>query len=133
LGDTLHGIVLWHKADIKLIASTTTPVDADRPSPRPPSPPYPQPPSPPSPPGKRATSTPTPSAPKKGKKKTSSLPAAGPTKKKQKTVERKLTYEKTTEELEEETALYIKEQLKPKVPEKREPVPLDVEKRLSEI
>ena len=40
----------------------------------------------------------------------------GPSKKKQKTVERILTYEKTAEELEDETARYIKEQLKPKVP-----------------
>jgi len=88
LGDTLHGIVLWCKADIKLNANTMAPVDPDdRPSPRPP--------SPPSLPGQRATSTPNPQAPEKGKKKTSSLPAAGPTKKKQKTVERKLTYEKT--------------------------------------
>ena len=99
LGDAMHGIVLWHKADIKLTASTTAPVQTDHPSPRPPSPPSPQPPpSSPSPPGQRATSTPTPPTPGKGKKKTSSLPAAGPSKKKQKTVERKLTYEKTVEE-----------------------------------
>ena len=39
---------------------------------------------------------------------------------------KKLTYEKTAEELEEDTARYIKEQLKPKVPEKRVPVPLKV-------
>jgi hypothetical protein len=26
-GDVLHGIVLWRKADIKLIENTTTPVD----------------------------------------------------------------------------------------------------------
>jgi hypothetical protein len=110
LGDALHGVVLWHKADIKLTASTTALVQTDRPSPRPPSPPSPQPPpSPPSPPGQRATSTPTPLVPEKGKKKTSSLPAAEPSKKKQKTVERKLTYEKTAEKLEEETARYIKE------------------------
>ena len=109
LGDALHGVVLWRKADIKLTASTTAPVQTDRPSPRPPSPPSPQPPpSPPSPSRQRATSTPTPLAPEKGKKKTSSLPAAGPSKKKQKTVERQLTYEKTAEELEEETARYIK-------------------------
>ena len=79
LGDALHGVVLWHKADIKLTASTTAPVQTDRPSPWPPSPPSPQPaPSPPSPPAQRATSTPTPPAPEKGKKKTSSLPAADP-------------------------------------------------------
>ena len=47
------------------------------------------------------------SDPEKGKKKTASLPAARPSKKKQKMVERKLTYEKTAEELEEETARYI--------------------------
>src|SRR6185369_3136709 len=57
---------------------------------------------------------------KKGKKKIASLPMAGPSKKKQKTVERKLTYKKTAEELEEETARYIKEQLKIKVPSPRE-------------
>ena len=33
LGYALHGIVLWRKADIKLIASTTAPVETDRPSP----------------------------------------------------------------------------------------------------
>src|SRR6185369_1083280 len=105
----------------KLTASTTAPVQTDRPSPRPPSPPSPQPPpSPPSPLGQRATSTPTPPAPEKGKKKTASLPAAGPSKKKKKTVERKLTYEKTAEMLEEEIARYIKEQLKPKLPPPRE-------------
>ena len=43
LGDATHGIVLWRKADIKLIASTTAPVQTDRPSSRPPSPPSPQP------------------------------------------------------------------------------------------
>ena len=108
LGDAMHGIVLWRKADIKLTASTTAPVQTDRPSPRPLSPPSPHPaPSPPYLPAKRATSTATPPAPEKGKKKTTSLPAAGPSKKKQKTVERKLTYEKTVEELEEETARYI--------------------------
>ena len=67
LGDTLHGIVLWRMADIKLIGNTAAPVD-------PPSPPHydnddrdssPQPPSPPSPPGQRASSTPTPPAQKK--------------------------------------------------------------------
>src|SRR6185503_17125652 len=127
LGDALHGVVLWRKADIKLTASTTAPVQTDRPSPRPPSPPSPQP--PPSPPGQRATSTPTPPAPEKGKKKTTSLPAAGPSKKKQKTIERKLTYKKTPQELEEETARYIKEQLKPKVPPPREKVPLELGKK----
>ena len=76
------------------------------------------------------TSTPTPPAPKKWKKKTASLPVAGPSKKKQKTVERKLTYEKTAEELEEDTARYIKEQLKPKVPPLRENVPLELGKQL---
>ena len=50
-------------------------------------------------PERRAGSAPTPSAPEgKGKKKTTSLPAVGPSKKKQKTVERKLTYEKTAED-----------------------------------
>ena len=58
LGDALHGIVLWCKADIILIANTTAPVDPDD---RPP----PHPPSPPSPPEQRATSTPTPPAPEK--------------------------------------------------------------------
>ena len=131
LGDTLHGVVLWCKADIKLTASTMAPVQTDRPSPRPSSPPSPKPlASPPSPPWQRVTSTPTPPAPEKGKKKTSSLPAAGPSKKKQKTVERQLTYEKTAEELEEETARYIKEQLKPKVPPPREKVPLELGKKL---
>ena len=69
--------------------------------------------------GAKGMSTPTPPALEKGKKKTASLLAAGPSKKKQKMVERKLTYEKTAEELEEETAQYIKEQLKPKVPPSR--------------
>lgn len=83
LGDALHGVVLWRKADIKLTASTTAPVQTDRPSPRPTSPPSPlPPPSPPSPPAQRATSTPTPPTLEKGKKKTASLPAAGPSKKK---------------------------------------------------
>ena len=82
-----------------------------------------------SPPAQRATSTPTP-APEKGKKKTASLPAAGPSKKKQKMVERKLTYEKTAGELEEETARYIKEQLKPQVPPPREKVTLKLGKKL---
>ncbi|KAG2561351.1 hypothetical protein PVAP13_8KG201701 [Panicum virgatum] len=132
LGDALHGVVLWRKADIKLTASTTAPVQTDRPSPRSPSPLSPQPPpSPPSPPAQRATSTPTPPDPEKGKKKTASgLLADGPSKKNQKMVERKLTYEKTAEELEEETAQYIKEQLKPKVPPPREKVPLEQGKKL---
>ena len=109
LEDALHGVVLWRKADIKLTASTTAPMQTDRPSPRPPSPPSTQPPpSPLSLSAQRPTSTPTPPAPEKGKKKTASLPVAGPSKKKQKTVERQLTYEKTAEELEEETARYIK-------------------------
>ena len=109
LGDALHGVVLWRKADVKLTASTTASVPTDRPSPRSPSLPSPQPPpSPPSPPAHRATSTPTPPDPEKGKKKTASgLPADGPSKRK-KTVERKLTYEKTAEELEEDTSRYIK-------------------------
>ena len=98
------------QGSIHRLAVSAAPVQTDRPSPWPSSPPSPQPPpSPLSPPAQRATSTPTPPAPKKGKKKTASLPAAGPTKKKQKTIERKLTYEKTAEELEEETAQYIKE------------------------
>ena len=68
-GDALHGVVLWRKANIKLIVSTTAPVQTDRPSPQPPSSSSPQPtPSPPSPPAQRATSTPTPPAPEKGKK-----------------------------------------------------------------
>ena len=79
LGDALDGVVLWRKADIKLTASTTAPVQTDRPSPQPPSPPSPQPaPSLPSPPAQRAMCTPTPHAPEKEKKKTASLPAAGP-------------------------------------------------------
>ena len=66
LGDALHGVVLWRKANIKLTASTTAPVQTDRPSPWPPSPSSPQPPpSPPSPPGQSATSTPTPPAQEK--------------------------------------------------------------------
>jgi len=66
LGDALHGVVLWPKTDIKLTASTTAPVQTDRPSPRPPLPSSPQPPpSPPSLPAQRATSTPTPPAPEK--------------------------------------------------------------------
>ena len=77
LGDAMHGIVLWRKANIKLTASTTSPVQTDRPSPRPPSPPSPQkPPSPPSPPAQKATSTPTPPTPEKGKEK-DSIPPSG--------------------------------------------------------
>ena len=45
-------------------------------------------------------------------------------------VERKLTYEKTAEELEEDTDRYIKEQLKAKVPLPREKVPLELGKQL---
>ena len=41
-----------------------------------------------------------------------------------------MTYEKTAEELEEDTARYIKEQLKPKVPPPREKVPLELGKKL---
>ena len=41
-----------------------------------------------------------------------------------------MTYEKTAEELEEDTARYIKEQLKPKVPLSRENVPLELGKKL---
>ena len=64
------------------------------------------------------------------------MPAAGTQTKKQKKVEKdtnsrkKLIYEKTTEELEEDTAQYIKEQLKPKVPPPREKVPLELGKKL---
>ena len=131
LGDVLHGVVLWCKADIKLTASTTAPLQTDRPSMWSRSPPSPQPPpSPPSPPAQRATSTPTPLDPEKGKKKTASLPAAGPSKKKEIMVEKKLTYEKTAKGLEEETARYIKEQLKPKVPLSREKVPLELGTKL---
>jgi len=84
LGEALHGVILWRKAHIKLIGSTSAPVEpptlpgadnddddfSDPPSlqPRPPSP------SPP-----RARSTPTPPAPGKGKRHTSSLPPAGTT------------------------------------------------------
>ena len=131
MGDALHGIVLWRKADIKLIANNKAPVDpppsasspldhgnADR-DPTP---------SAPSPPEQRPDSTPTPLAPEKGKKKTSSLPLAGPTNKKQKRVEKKigpkkkLSYELTQEELDEEVDRQVKDHFKPKVPEKRVPV-----------
>ena len=90
MGDALHGIVLWRKADIKLIANNKAPVEL--------------PPSAPSPldygnidrdptpsPEQTAGSTPTPPTPKgKGKKKTASLPLPGPTNKKQKRVEKKI-------------------------------------------
>ena len=77
LGDALHGVVLWCKADIKLTASTTAPMQTDRPSPRPTSLPSPlPPPSPPSLPAQRATSTPTPPTPEKGKEK-DSIPPSG--------------------------------------------------------
>ena len=93
MADALHGIVLWRKADIKLIANNKAPVDP------PPSASslldygndYRDPtPSAPSPPEQRPDSTPTPPAPEKGKKKTPSLPLAGPTNKKQKRVEKKI-------------------------------------------
>ena len=45
-------------------------------------------------------------------------------------VDRKLIYEKTAEELEEDTARYIKEQLKPKVPPPRENISLELGKKL---
>ena len=70
LGDALHGIILWRKANIKLIRNRAAPMD-------PRSPPIcdnddrdssPEPPSAPSPPGQRARSTPTPPAQKKEKK-----------------------------------------------------------------
>ncbi|KAG2635741.1 hypothetical protein PVAP13_2NG380603 [Panicum virgatum] len=132
LGDAMHEIVLWRKADIKLTASTTAPVLTDRPSRRPPSSPSPQPPpSPLSPPAQRATSTPTPPAPEKGKKKTASLPAAGPSKKKQKTVERKLTYEKTAEE--EKVPLELGKQLLASLDNPPQPksLPSDYERTLT--
>jgi len=125
LGDALHGIVLWRKADIKLTANNKDPVD---PPPSAPSPldygnvdrdPTPS-------PEQRAGSTPTPPPPEgKGKKKTASLPLPGPTNKKQKTVEKKigpkkkLDYELTQEELDEEVDREVKEHFKPKVQEKR--------------
>jgi hypothetical protein len=94
LGDALHGIVLWRKADIKLIANNKAPMD---PPPSAPSPldygnDYRDPtPSAPSPPQQRPGSTQTTPAPEeKRKKKTSSLPLAGPTNKKQKRVEKKI-------------------------------------------
>ena len=135
LADALHGIVLWRKADIKLIANNKAPMD---PPPSAPSPPNygnadcdPTP-SAPSMPEQRPDSTPTPPAPEKGKKKTSSLPLAGPTNKKQKRVKKKigpkkkLAYELTPEELTEEVDREVKEKLKPKVPEKRVPVDPEV-------
>ena len=107
LGDALHGIVLWCKADIKLTANNKAPVDPPPSAPslldygnvdRDPTPS----------PEQRAGSTPTPPPPEgKGKKKTASLPLLGPTNKKQKRVEKKigpkkkLAYELTQEELDE--------------------------------
>ena len=123
LGDTLHEIVLWRKADIKLklTANNKAPMD---PPPSAPSPldygnvdrdPTPS-------PEQRAGSTPTPPAPEgKGKKKTASLPLPGPTNKKRKRVEKKigpkkkLAYELTQEELDEEVDREVKEHFKPKV------------------
>ncbi|PUZ50751.1 hypothetical protein GQ55_6G084000 [Panicum hallii var. hallii] len=81
LGETLHGVILWHKAYITLIGNTAAPVDP--PSPPDidnndgdfvggPSSPPPRPPSP-SPPRVRSNQAP---APGKGKKQTSSLPPA---------------------------------------------------------
>ena len=132
LGDAPHGIVLWRKADIKVIANNKAPVD---PPPSAPSPldygNYYRDPTPlaPSPPQQRPGSTQTPPATEeKGKKKTSSLPLAGPPNMKSKWFEKKicpkkkLAYELTREELDEEVARDVKEQLKPKVPEKRVPV-----------
>ena len=111
LGDALHGIVLWRKADIKLIANNKALMDPPPSAPslldygnadRDPTP------SALSPPEQRPGSTPTPPAPEeKGKNKTSSLPLPGPTNKKQKRVEKKigpkkkLAYELTQEELDE--------------------------------
>jgi hypothetical protein len=82
LGEALHGVILWHKAHIKLIGNTSAPMDPPTlpcagnddgdfvgPSSLPPRPPSPSPP--------RARSTPTPPAPGKGKRQTSSLPLAG--------------------------------------------------------
>ena len=95
IGDALHGIVLWRKADIKLIANKAAPVE---PSPTAPSPPdydhndnddHDPSPSAPSQPEQRARSTPTPPPPEKGKKKTSSLPLVGPPNKKSKRVKKK--------------------------------------------
>ena len=90
MGDALHGVVLWRKADIKLTASTTTSLTTVSA-------------------GTKGHEYSNSSCTRKRKEKTSSLPAAGPSKKKQKTVERKLSYEKNAEELEEDTARYIKE------------------------
>jgi hypothetical protein len=127
LGDALHGIILWRKANIKLIRNRAAPMD-------PRSPPIcdnddhdssPEPPSAPSPPGQKARSTPTPPAQKKEKKKTSSLPLPRPTNKKQKTVEKKigpkkkLAYEMTQEETREAVQKEVIDQFKPKVPEKK--------------
>jgi hypothetical protein len=113
LGEALHGVILWHKAHIKLIGNTSAPMDPPTlpgagndggnfvgPSSLPPRPPSPSPP--------RARSTPTPPAPGKGKRQTSSLPLAGtPSSKKAKNIEKKigpkkkLAYELTNEELKE--------------------------------
>ena len=118
MGDTLHEIVLWRKADIKLTANNKAPMEL------PPSAPspldygnvdrYPTP-SAPSPPEQRPGSTPTPPASEgKGKKKTASLPLPGPTNKKGKRVEKKigpkkkLAYELTQEELDEEVDREVK-------------------------
>ena len=128
MGDALHGIILWHKAGIKLIGNIAAPVDPRSPTncnndDRDPSL---KPPSAPSPPGKWARSTPTLPAPEKEKKKTSSLPPPGPTNKKQKTVEKKigpkkkLAYERTDEEMREIVQKEVTDHFKPKVPEKRE-------------
>ena len=93
LGDALHGIVLWRKADIKLTANNKAPVDPPPSAPslldygnvdRDPTP------SAPSPPEQRPGSTPTPPASEgKGKKKTASLPLPGPTNKKGKRSKRR--------------------------------------------
>ena len=123
LADTLHGIVLWRKADIKLTANNKAPMDPPPSAPslldygnvdRDPTP------SAPSPPEQRPGSTPTPPASEgKGKKKTASLPLPGPTNKKQKRVEKKigpkkkLAYELTQEELDEEMDREVKEHFKP--------------------
>jgi hypothetical protein len=94
LGETLHSVILWRKAYIKLIGNTGAPVEP--PSPPSvhnddefagPSSPPPRPPSPSSLP--RARSTLTPPAPGKGKIQTSSLPPAG-TPKKRKIIKKKI-------------------------------------------
>ena len=132
MGGALHGIVLWHKANIKLTMNNKAPVD---PSPSAQSPldygnvdrdPTPS-------PEQRASSTPTPLAPEgKGKKKIASLPLPGPTNKKRKRVEKKigpkkkLAYELTQEELDKEVDREVKEHFKPKVQEKRVPVDREI-------